>query len=311
MVDVSIIVAIYNADWEKLKMTIDSIVAQENVEFEVIFADDGSEIKWNEKIVLYLEERCKYSFADSLKNHGTVSNILNGVNKAKGKYIKVISPGDCINGKLSIKYWVDFMEKTNADMSFCNAIYYQIDGYGKFVVLEKPAAPKNVFVYHQKNKRKKLFVDYLLANDSILGASVMVRRDIFRTYLKEIEGKVKYAEDYIIRLMVFDNKKIVHLNECFLIYEYGDGISTIQSKKWAELLYKDFEATNEIIKTRNLLNEPIQIKYQKLLNKKKYNLIPNKIKKVIMFPTTLLYRFKMKYFFQKTPVNINDCYKEL
>ena len=311
MIDISIIVVTYNADWEKLKMTIDSIMLQEKVKFELIFADDGSKIKWNDQIAQYLSERCKYSFVDSSENHGTVSNILNGLNKSKGKYIKVISPGDCLNGKFSIKYWIDFMKKTNADMSFCNAVYYQLDRYGKIVVIEKPAAPKNIFVYHQKKRRKKLFVDYLLANDSILGASVMVRRDIFKLYLEEIEGKVKYAEDYIIRLMVFDNKKIVHLNECFLIYEYGEGISTTQSKRWAELLHKDFEATNEIIKARNSLSEPIQIKYQKLLSEKKHKLIPNKIKKVLMFPTILFYRFKMKYFFQKTSMNIDDCYKEL
>ena len=50
-------------------------------------------------------------------------------------------------------------------------------------------------------------MDYLLANDTILGAAVLAKRNIILKYLLEMEGKVKYAEDYMIRLMIFDNKK--------------------------------------------------------------------------------------------------------
>ena len=54
MPEVSIIVATYNADWQKLMMTINSIIIQSGVKFEIIFADDGSKIKWNDKIRRYL-----------------------------------------------------------------------------------------------------------------------------------------------------------------------------------------------------------------------------------------------------------------
>ena len=50
MPEVSIIVATYNADWQKLMMTINSIIIQSGVKFEIIFVDDGLKIKWNDKI---------------------------------------------------------------------------------------------------------------------------------------------------------------------------------------------------------------------------------------------------------------------
>ena len=62
-------------------------------------------------------------------------------------------------------------------------------------------------------------MDYLLANDTILGAAVLAKRNIILKYLLEMEGKVKYAEDYMIRLMIFDNKIICHMDKNLIWYE--------------------------------------------------------------------------------------------
>ena len=52
---VSVLLVTYNADWNKLKQTIESIIAQKDVSFELIIADDGSKIRWDEQI----QELCK------------------------------------------------------------------------------------------------------------------------------------------------------------------------------------------------------------------------------------------------------------
>ena len=49
MTRVSIIVVTYNAKWEKLKLTINSILLQSGIDYVIIFADDGSAFKLNEK----------------------------------------------------------------------------------------------------------------------------------------------------------------------------------------------------------------------------------------------------------------------
>ena len=50
MIDISIIIVTYNSKWFELKATIKSVLMQKGINYEIIFADDGSKIKWNEKI---------------------------------------------------------------------------------------------------------------------------------------------------------------------------------------------------------------------------------------------------------------------
>lgn len=310
MPEISIIVVTYNSSWEKLKITINSILFQSGINYEIIFADDGSQIKWNEKIIQYIPDNYVYCFADSKTNVGTVSNIFNGIRLAKGDYIKVISPGDCFNGKFALKEWIDFMKKSDADLSFCDAIYYKSVN-NIFKVLKTKASPRNVYLYHIKNNSSKIFIDYLLANDFILGAAVLLKRNVMLQYLEEINGKVKFAEDYMIRLMIYDNKKIYHINSAFIWYEYGDGISTNKNSEWALLLHKDFNAVNDIIKLRDNCTDKIHKNYKNLLINRKYRWLPYKVKKLILFPAMLLYRIQMRFFFKKTPVVSIDVLNQI
>lgn len=293
MVDISIIVVTYNSQWDKLKKTIESIICQKNITFEVVFADDGSEIKWNEKIKESLPESIKYIFADLNENSGTVSNINNALQYTEGRYIKVISPGDYFNGSLAARKWVDFMDSTKADVSFCNAIYYKnVDGLVS--VLKNKQSPHNVYIYNKADNRKKLFVDYLLANDTILGASVLMDRNVIVSYIAEINKYVKYAEDYMIRLMIFDNRRIIHLDEELLWYEYGEGVSNGKNQRWVSILKDDFDATNYLIEKRQNITEKIQKKYVKYLRLDNKKSIEKKLKKVIMFPSIIWFRGRMK-----------------
>ena len=42
MKDISVLVLIYNSKYEKIRPTLNSIVCQKNINYEIIFADDGS-----------------------------------------------------------------------------------------------------------------------------------------------------------------------------------------------------------------------------------------------------------------------------
>lgn len=308
MPEISVIIVTYNADWQKLKMTINSVLMQKDVSYEVLFADDGSKKKWNKEISEYIQDRCSFTFVDSINNVGTVSNILNALENAQGRYVKVISPGDCFFSDDSVKRWIEHMKSSKADLSFCNAVYYKHEGSAIEIVQEK-SSPKNIYLYHETNNRRKLFVDYLLANDFILGASVLAERKVMSYYLTEMREKVKYAEDYMIRLMIFDNRKIEHINDCLIWYEYGGGISTNGNNSWKKLLQRDFEATNSIIENRRTPSEKIQKKYQLYLIKKNEKI--KKIVKVVLFPTTIFYRIKMKHSYEKTFLADSDRLKKL
>ena len=202
------------------------------------------------------------------------------------------------------------MLDSNADLSFCDAIYYRNVNSKPEIIISK-ASPKNSYIYHKNRNRTNIFVDYLLANDLILGASVMVKKSIIIRYLEEINGKIKYAEDYMIRLMVFDNMKICHVNSAFIWYEYGDGVSTTKCDKWAKLLHKDFESADNLIKSRKGAYEKLQKRYISLLTGDKFKFFPHKLKKVLSFPTMLLYRIQMRFFYHRTTKGNIEIFEQI
>ena len=64
----SVIVAIYEAEWESLKMTLDSIVLQKYTDYEIVIADDGSNKKNKEKLEDYFANKSikhKFVFNES------------------------------------------------------------------------------------------------------------------------------------------------------------------------------------------------------------------------------------------------------
>lgn len=302
----SIIVLTYNADWKKFRATIMSILHQSSSDFEIIFADDGSSIKWHKEITALIDSvgSFDYSFVDSEKNEGTVQNLYNAVKCAKGNFIKPISPGDFLYGKNTLSDWCNFMDKKNADVYFGDAIYYNFSE-GEAVILKGKNAPANLKLYKEPQKYKKLFIDYLLANDGILGASIVAKKEVLESYLEEMIGKVKYAEDYMIRMLIFEKKEIIHYSEPVIWYEYGTGISTCVNSKWEKLLHNDFDAINELIlqhEAKSKLGE----KYQKYLSLKSGK-ISRKVLKILMFPSTVYWRCKRMFLpdYTRTEGNVN------
>ena len=109
------------------------------------------------------------------------------------------------------------------------------------------------------------FIDCHFASITRTFQKRVTKKDIFFSYLTEIKNRVKYAEDYMIRLMVYDRKKIYHINCNLIWYEYGEGISTTQNNKWAILLHKDFEEVNDLIKKRNTEQSNLHERYRRFL----------------------------------------------
>ena len=294
MKKVSVIVLTYNSPWEKLKATIRSILLQEDIDYEIIFADDGSKQNWNDEITQLLEGRgVAYKLAVLPENSGTVKNVSNGLEAAEGEYIKLITPGDFLFDRKTLHQWVRFMEEQKALVSFGDAVYYN-SADGSPTLIAATPAPANRQVFERPQNRNDVFVNYLLAHDTILGASLFMKADLMRHYLQLIVGRVKYAEDYMMRLMIFDNVPVQYYQEKTIWYEYGTGISTSKENTWAERLQKDFAATDEILKERGTAPDRIAKEYLAFLNHDSSNPILHKMKKMTRFPGISKWREQMK-----------------
>lgn len=248
---VSVIVLTYNAVWEKLRRTLDSIVMQQGIDLEIIIADDGSSLRWDEQIVAFFEKHgfTDYKIVNAKQNGGTVKNLCNGVGKADGEYIKPIAAGDFLYSPDSLCGWYRFMKDNDAKISFGDAVYYQESDDSQQIV-KKVNHPMQLSYYDRACNRRRFFVNYLLANDTVLGAALMMEISVIKRYLSEIRGKVKFAEDYMVRLAVFDGVKIHHYQGNVIWYEYGTGVSTGTNDKWKNMLLADFNATNDILAER-------------------------------------------------------------
>ena len=250
MYDFSVIVCTYNSDIDKLFKTLKSIIWQENCSFEIIITDDGSSVFNIVEIKQWFDINNfkNYTIIKNDKNQGTVKNCLEGVKNTSGKYVKFISPGDFLYDRYTLCRYKEFIENNNYLVVFGKAAYYSVLD-GKINIYEK-SNPIDLEPYINKNKQV-ILKNYLYYKDYILGAALIVDRDILLKYLLLIQNEIIYAEDCSYILMVADGIDIGFLDEFIIWYEYGTGISTSGSKVFLEKIWQDNLTCFKMLAQRN------------------------------------------------------------
>jgi glycosyltransferase involved in cell wall biosynthesis len=248
-VDISVIVLTYNPDLNDLKRTLRSVMLQDGVSFEIVIADDGSKKNLSQEIVEFFERNrfTDYQLALNEENHGTVINVLSGVNASRGKYIKLISPGDYLYDADSLKIMFDCAEKNNVPLVFGDILFFDSNSE-KFSVIRRSALPCITKCYEEGSyDADAVRRNNLIVYDNIHGVSTLVLKTAFEKYLRMIEGKVRYCEDHCYRLMAYDGAKMIYCRRPVAMYGFGFGISTGTNDKWAQRLLDDLKASNEVI----------------------------------------------------------------
>lgn len=289
---ITVLVVSFNPQLEQIKKTVKSVILQKDVDVEIIVTDDGSAENYFEEIgdvfKYYNYKNFKLLGAD--KNSGTCKNIVKGLLKATGKYVKTIAPGDYFHNEYVLKNWRDFMEEKKIDVSFGNSIYYYMgdDEPRPMKVLENPQLCE---IYNLDNFSGKYAVlDYLFLKDVPNGACFFAVKDVLLDYMSAIEGKIVYAEDMVYRKMLADGIKIIHFDEFVILYEFGTGISTSSDNKWDEIISNERKISNHMIIKHNSwrgfnrfrLNVGLQC-----MNISKFNVV-----KYIVFPELLFLKMK-------------------
>lgn len=294
----SVVVCTYRPNWEKLRLTLKSILMQKDCRFQIVVTDDGSEDNLFNRIQSYFDDNgfTDFKLIANTHNGGTVQNVLHGVYASNGKLIKPISPGDFLHGEDCLRKWVDFMDNHNDYvMSYCDSIYYHWEG-GKIVPIKEKANPQST---------EPDVLQYIVYDDVCLGASVMVRRQEWLTCLEMIRGKIMYCEDSSYPIMLFQGMKIINMPRVLLLYEFGSGISTGKSIFWHEQIKKDIDATNNILLLLDTGNEKRRIIVRKYLSIPVNGGFVSKCKRIVTCPSIILYRIKRRFFPRKTPIDFD------
>ena len=235
---VSIVVVQYEPNREKIERTLLSILTQEDQDFELLLADDGSmhdEFVFSESILKRFRRTA--TFIKLSENRGTVWNFWNAISHANGTWVYGISPGDYLYDRKTVSWIKETAQKEDAAAFFGKAAYYtdkpelkQLPGETPY---DRSCYCKNTY------SAKKIKRNMLLYDDGISGACVVYERTQMLSALAEMKGRVKFAEDFALRLYAVQEKTISCYDRVLCWYEDSTGISNfhdIMHSDWQEMI---------------------------------------------------------------------------
>lgn len=310
MIDVSVVVLVYNSEYSKLKATLKSIVSQKEVKYEIIIADDGSIDNCSKMIKDFFEKykNISYYYIRSEENRGTVCNFYQGVKKASGIIIKPISPGDLFYDSLSLKKIVNFMKEHDAKVAFGKAIHYSVKENSEIEIMLK-SSPKLFRDYNNDNYNfGQICTDLLIYKDNILGAGLIYEKRILIDYLEIALSHVIYVEDLVTYIMAADGIQIFRIDDNIIWYEDGFGVSTSKNPKWEKRIWQDEWNCYYLIKER--LESKIIINKAILLHNiiKIKNVIVKKCLRIIVEPSLIIFNLKKRMMKRDNSENIELKY---
>lgn len=293
--EVTVVVACYYPETEKLKMTLRSILLQQNVGLEIIVADDGSPDPHRDEIEALMKE---YGFSEYLlllkeKNEGTVRNMTDAVMKAHGRYTKMISPGDMFYQQNTLRQMVDFMEREQALISFSDCVFYNRTD-GKTVIRSVENSPRKPYLFDKECfDHRKVMDEYILMGHNIIGASFFAETETVRKYFCRIDGFVKYLEDYAYKIALAEGIPIYHQPLITVWYEYAVGITVskdpVKQKRMLDDAYQAYSLVEEAMPSDSWYHRRVRLYLRNISRPAARKLI-----KAVFFPISNLKRAMKK-----------------
>lgn len=238
--DFSVIIATYNATKEQLKQTIDSVLCQKGVLYEIIVCDDASKENHFDWLEEYLAAASfeEYTLLGGDKNLGTVRNMLRGLRIAGGEYSKLIGAGDMLYKETTLCDIKSFMEEKDTDCCFGLMQGFQFRDGERIKVTH--TSPRIIDVY-RKMEYKKIVRNILVSEDWVSGAGIFAKTSYYLKYISMLEDKVIYCEDWAAALALVDDVYLILYDNYAIWYEVGYGVSTTPGESWRRKLLHDNE----------------------------------------------------------------------
>ena len=218
---VSIIIPVYNIE-KYLSKCVDSLIAQEYPNYEIILLDDGSSDKSGEIMEFYAS---KYPYIRALHhtNHGVSYTRNRGIREVSGEYIAFIDGDDWVD-KHYLSRMIEYLEENNLDFVTCNYSFYD-DRKGN----------SNKWMMYEESS----CVDKICAAEMLLTTSCVPWNKIYKkSVIKDCKfpEDIAIGEDTIFLMELLGNcDRIGFLNESLLFYRQREGSamhSGLQPKIW-------------------------------------------------------------------------------
>ena len=206
MVLISVILPAYNVQ-DTIKESIDSILNQTFMDFELIIINDGSKDRTEEVILSYSDDRIQYYRNE--QNKGLIYTLNRGLDLAQGKYIARMDADD-ISLPTRFEKQVKVMEE-NLNIVVCGAqiIPFGVDRAKRFTLFlpEESEDLKNL-----------LFIQTCFAHPT-----VMIRRQVLIDNEVRYDADYSHAEDYKMWIDLSLVGEFYNIQEPLLKYRLSDG----------------------------------------------------------------------------------------
>jgi Glycosyltransferases, probably involved in cell wall biogenesis len=253
----SIVVITYNPEWEKLRATLASIIAQDFQDYEIILTDDGSKNNLFDKVERYFKHFGfnRYTLISHTENRGTVKNLISGVGSANGRFIKDIGPGDMFYSRDTLGKVYRYMTETDSRIAAGYPVGYTNTSKGRRGVTFNH--PFDIEAY-KTNNEKKIMENLILYTDMFCGANLCYEREFFLNYLRQMEDRIIYAEDLLQIMSAVDGERASLMPFRMVWYEVDTGSSTKKQSPFKVQLSKDVETMYKILSEEHPDNKLLQ-----------------------------------------------------
>lgn len=196
---VSIILPTWKNAGEYINRSIDSVIAQSYLNWELLIIDDGLTDNTEEIIKGYAEKDPRIKFLKNESNIGLQKTLNKGINKAKGEYIARIDDDDVWVDKDKLARQVEFLE-SNTDHVLVGTGVVVVDEEGKEML--RYLVPET-----DRDIRSRL-----LGKNCFVHSSIIMRKDTVLSLGGYDESQeTKHLEDYDLWLRLGTLGKLANL----------------------------------------------------------------------------------------------------
>ncbi len=227
--DLSVIIPVYNTKLEILERCILSITKLQNIEYEILLINDGSEEIYSKEYELLLKKYEDVPINYIYKENGGVSSARNlGLLRAVGKYITLVDSDDVLHQNAFVSKYFEM----DADIVQFNRIHMYKDK--EIIARELDAEPG----YIEQDKLLKEFI----CNDSLYCPwGKIIKKDFLEKNNIVFREEMISGEDAIFNLdMLLCSPKFYYTNQSGYVYYVEVNNAKKRLLKNPERCFEDF-----------------------------------------------------------------------
>ena len=309
-IDVSVIVTVYNIE-RYIGECLDSLLDQEEINYEVICVDDASTDRSYEILCDYQQRDSRIKVIHNSQNMGLSSARNVGFKEAVGEFLYNIDGDDLLKQGALKRLYSCAVENELDLLGFSAVSFFDDDEMRKYGSENEYVRKGN---YLDVKPGPELFAELIDNNDRASSNMVLYfyNREFFeRNNLYVIEG-LRYADDSMFAMYMAAKRAMCITDQLYMRrYRSGSVVTSPMKKYYMESMIVLFLEELRIWQNSNL-NSELNKKIEKYFNMRQdsirsfYNKFRNDGSETILLNQNVMAKYFYKYFIEEVPLH-NEC----